>query len=1386
MTIQPNDPRLTAYALAQLDPAEAAAFEELLAGDPPAQAAVAEIRRLGVLLRQARAAEPLPEGSPELTTRLQELAQAAPTGIEPAPAAVPPRPSRRRKGAILAAACALLLATTLVIPPLVNRNIGQWSVAQLWPGDPAGTPVQPSESRNTKSQALNRYGLENSPLPNDGAGFGDVGKKWAEDAGKFNSLVGTAPETATGSTAGRPELLEGYGGVTTRDVPGGGSAGAGGPGVPIGASPGGYGRGFGGSGGYPGARGPESQVPGGAPGYLGPPGNPGREESDFEDAHGRFPGGYDGARNFPLPQPATSAPDYSPPEYVERLVDGRPVRVPVTAARSVPGRPASSGEAPHPVPSGDTTKDENKNLEGDRTALAGEKPTTSEVLNEEIKRHKSDKGRSAEARPGTWRRAQLVPNASRLQVGEREELPLSALQTSVQIDGFRARVLVDLYFYNDQPRQLEGQFEIRLPNEASLYFFAFGETAYQAPQPGKTPVFFNVPRSRELASDPKSIMLARSESWQDPKEARIVPRERAAYAYRETVRRRVDPALVEWEGAGVFSARVFPLAPSKLHRIVIGYDMNLLETDSQWVYRLDLPEPRPQCQVDLHLAPIPSGKQRDAERADVQGGDQKPGGLPGDAKQGKPQDARWNHLVSPAVPATRVGDRLHYRFENPQQSVIEVRLPRPAEALALRGDDETGSYFATRLAPDLPVEATDAGPRDGIFLIDTSLSAQPERFNIYLKLLERMLTSNRPSMPRFGVLFFNVESHWWREELLPNTERNVAALLEYCHSLALEGATDLHQAAITATNPSWLQQPEKHKAAGHDYFLLSDGALTWGQRDLAQIAGLFQSTGGALFAYTTGLAGDDPAALAALARESGGALFALVGEDQVDKVAQAHRARPWQLIDVSLQGASDLLIAGRPKTVFPGQTLHICGRGQVAEGASLALTLRRANQDLVVREQLAHVLPTDLAPRAYGQIATAGLEELQSRTYDMAVAYARHFRVTGQTCSLLMLESEADYQRFNIKPEEDAFVVKSTPAGGVLAQVEQEWAQLRNDPKAAFVSWLDRLQNVPGVQLEIPPALRVAIEKLPRESFAVTAQPLACKLRTWQDLPGAFQDEQLSARPLSYDAFSAEALRRFNRAGADDALRAISSLVEFNPGDVVLLRDVGYNASEWGRGDQAYALFRRVALARPFEPQTYHALARCLAGMGRTDLALLYYEVAVTGTWDGRFGDFNQIVGLDYLRFLRQIEQGKLKTSLRDYAAARTASLDARYGLGQPDLVVTMAWNTDGTDVDMHVLEPTGEECFYQHRQTRIGGNLSTDVTQGFGPEMYVLRKAVPGQYKVTAHYFASDANRASTRTKVHVTITRDWGTKRETVIEKTVTLLDGKQTHDVASVIVE
>ena len=80
---------------------------------------------------------------------------------------------------------------------------------------------------------------------------------------------------------------------------------------------------------------------------------------------------------------------------------------------------------------------------------------------------------------------------------------------------------------------------------------------------------------------------------------------------------------------------------------------------------------------------------------------------------------------------------------------------------------------------------------------------------------------------------------------------------------------------------------------------------------------------GSLFAYRTGLAGGDPRLLAYLAEQTGGAVFSLVGEAEIASASVAHRNRPWRLTGIEMAGGHDLLVAGRPQYVFPGQQLLV-------------------------------------------------------------------------------------------------------------------------------------------------------------------------------------------------------------------------------------------------------------------------------------------------------------------------------------------------------------------------------------------------------------------------------------------------------------------------------
>ena len=75
------------------------------------------------------------------------------------------------------------------------------------------------------------------------------------------------------------------------------------------------------------------------------------------------------------------------------------------------------------------------------------------------------------------------------------------------------------------------------------------------------------------------------------------------------------------------------------------------------------------------------------------------------------------------------------------------------------------------------------------------------------------------------------------------------------------------------------------------------------------------------------------------------------------------------------------------------------------------------------------------------------------------------------------------------------------------------------------------------------------------------------------------------------------------------------------------------------------------------------------------------------------------------------------------------------------DLQVLLYWDTNGTDVDLHVNEPSGDECFYGNRQTPSGGMLDVDDVDGYGPEVYTLASAPRGDYEVSVQYFSDNGH---------------------------------------------
>ena len=147
----------------------------------------------------------------------------------------------------------------------------------------------------------------------------------------------------------------------------------------------------------------------------------------------------------------------------------------------------------------------------------------------------------------------------------------------------------------------------------------------------------------------------------------------------------------------------------------------------------------------------------------------------------------------------------------------------------------------------------------------------------------------------------------------------------------------------------------------------------------------------------------------------------------------------------------------------------------------------------------------------------------------------------------------------------------------------------------------------------------------------------------------------------------------------------------------------------------------------------------------------LLYEV-VQREWE-RFPEIELVALMELNRLLALAEGAGLQVPPVDPRLRRLLDLDLR---------ISMSWDADLTDVDLHVLEPTGDHAYYGNHLTAIGGLVSRDFTQGYGPEEYVLRRAVPGDYQVKARYYGSHQQALAGPCTVVARVFTDYGRPRE------------------------
>jgi Ca-activated chloride channel family protein len=313
---------------------------------------------------------------------------------------------------------------------------------------------------------------------------------------------------------------------------------------------------------------------------------------------------------------------------------------------------------------------------------------------------------------------------------------------TVTIDNQVAQTHIDQTFVNDSHFQLEGTYIFPLPEDATISDFA-------------------------MYVDGQRL------------EGKILDRDQARQIYEDIVRRRRDPALLEYMGRGAFQARIFPIPPQSEKRVEISYSQILKVENGlvKYVYPLSTEKfsPQPIGSVSINI----------------------------DLKS--PQALKTIYSPTHNVSVARDGDykaKIGYEANNvkPDRDFVLYYSVSSgdigATLLTYKPDANTDGFFVLLVTPKVQVEQQKVVAKDVILVLDTSGSMQGEKIVQARNALQYVLNQLQPN-DRFNVITFATGIVSYAPgKLVPASERGDA--LRFVENIKAGGSTNINRALLEA------------------------------------------------------------------------------------------------------------------------------------------------------------------------------------------------------------------------------------------------------------------------------------------------------------------------------------------------------------------------------------------------------------------------------------------------------------------------------------------------------------------------------------------------------------------------------------------------------------
>ncbi|WP_315038714.1 VIT domain-containing protein [Capnocytophaga sputigena] len=930
-------------------------------------------------------------------------------------------------------------------------------------------------------------------------------------------------------------------------------------------------------------------------------------------------------------------------------------------------------------------------------------------------------------------------------VNERNANPmvLQDLSIDILVIGQTAVTTMEMTFYNPNTRVMEGEFQFPLADGQQVSRFALDIN-------GKL------------------------------REGVVVDKALGRKAFEEIVRRGVDPGLLEKTEGNNFKARVYPMPAKGTRRVLIAFEQELHERDGQDYYFLPIT-----ANTTLKNFKVRTEVVSRFVKADIQNS------LQLDFKQ-----ARNSYISEVSQQNFALNQNIALTFP---------KIEKPQSISATKGN-KTYCYGNIALATAQPKNKPI--PTEIGLLWDASHSAsnrdRAKEF-AFLGAYFKALKNVKVVLSSFNIrtdktLTFEVKNGNWQ------------ALKSHLESLPYDGATDGN-----AINFS---------LKADELLLFSDGIFNFGSKDFSVKEVVKQAKTPITVVNASAVANTQK--MQYLANATGGSFIDLttLTTEQALKAAQTV---PFQLLDIEVKNGKIANIFPQKGTAITKGNFTLAGELQTKE-ATLVLSFGYPKNVILQKEIHLALNPDasesefDLLRRIWAekQIAQLEREGAEQKQID---AVGREYGIVTEGNSLIVLETVEDYVRYRITPPKELQMEyskrlanqekqKEDSAKRILENViaqsaeQSKWWNTqyplkgsKSKNKAVIMEEVvypidnNAIADVAAVEapsMERSASKEVSSNAMAKRATAPRSTPAPASVPTSKIELNAYNPDTPYLKVMEYTEYAKAVetyykLKKeygntpsfyvdvadyfFKKGNREQAILVVSNLAELSLDDPQLLRMLGYKLSNYSAKKEAVQVFRKVAQLREEEPQSFRDLGLALAEDAQYNEAAKNLYRVVTNEWSSRFGDV-QLVTLNDLNSLIARHQG-IDVSYIDKRLLKKEPVDVR---------VVLSWDTDNCDMDLWVTDPKDEKCYYQNTLTYLGGKISRDVTQGYGPEEFMLKKAENGKYKVQVDYFGTHSQKQLMPVSLRITFYTHFGTPQQKQEETTVRLSNAKEVIEVGA----